>query len=98
MDKEIKQPEIKRERGRPSLPPDVKKERRLESKRNYNKSHPDILVKANQNFREKYDRFDVAILKEYRPIIDKIALETGLDIQQLFLSAFESQYNVKLTK
>ena len=102
MNKEIKQPDIKRERGRPSLPPDVKKERRLASVKKYKQKNPDkeaVWDKTHKdNLKMKYRDISILLPLEYSPVLDKIVSETGLSASEIFIKTFEEKYVVTPTK
>ena len=57
----------------------------------------------NQNvYRSQYEKQNyyipkIRVYKEKKEIIDAVALKTGKSINQLFIEAFEKQYNVDLS-
>ena len=57
----------------------------------------------NQNvYRSQYEKQNyyipkIRVYKEKKEIIDAVSLKTGKSINQLFIEAFEKQYNVDLS-
>lgn len=52
---------------------------------------------VNKYLRENYYKPAIRVPKEKREVIEAVALKTGKSINQLFIEAFEKQYNVDLT-
>jgi len=102
MDKEIKQPDIKRGPGRPKLPLDVKKERRRESVKKYKLKNPDKEATWNKthkdNLKMKYRDVSILLPLEYSSILDKLISETGLSASELLVKDFEEKYVTPPTK
>jgi hypothetical protein len=80
--------ETKRGRGRPPLPPEMKK-----PKRNYHKENGYAALKK---FRENNLELRVLIPIASKPILDRIASEVNLSISALFLNAVEEKYDIQL--
>lgn len=51
----------------------------------------------NKYLRETYYKPTVRVPKEKKEVIEGVALKTGKSVNQLFIEAFEKQYNVDLT-
>lgn len=105
--------EIKKKRGRPPLSPEERELRRIErnkrsseahkksgyaADKRYRENNPDKISKKNRIYRNKNDSLTVTLSKEYRSVIDRLTNETGLSISDLFITAVEMQYDVKLKK
>ena len=104
--------EEKKKRGRPPLPPELKKpykrsfksskEGGYESQRLYREAHREEIKERDKKRAQKrmeiFFAVQIFIPRENRPYLDSLCKETESSMRELFFNAFKETYGVDISK
>lgn len=89
--------EIKKKRGRPPLPPEVKAER-LKAKMEYNKTYTKLTGYARQKkYRSQRYEPKISIPAGKKDALISLTIREGTSISGLFISLIKEKYNIDLS-
>jgi hypothetical protein len=101
--------ETPKRKGRPPLPPELKKPKKKPERNYHNESgyaaqkkwsakNPQIRKECDKKRRETHYEAKFRISKDFAPVIEKIIKDTGFSANALLIDALEQKYGVILRK